>query len=863
VRFVSDFGDFGAQMDGDRGVRGAALSSLVRLGAPVPPGFAISDLACRRFVETGDFPDGMWEEVVAAIDRIDTVAAALDPSRPALLSVRSSPPIDMPGLLGAALYLGMTAESSARFSSWAGDREAALARVRFLETYARIIRGLPAYRVDQHLVGTSDPNLDVAAIDAHADSLQTLIVEETQRPVPTDRLSQVREGIEAVFASWDGRPATDYRRSKGLPDSTGTAAIVHLMMFGNLDGDSGVGVGFSRNPVTGEPVASGQYRAGGDLPTSAFEYGGLDLLERADRESYSALITALERYEADRVDMVRLDYVRERGRLWIVDGRVAERAPEAAPRVVVDLVAEGSLTKTGALLQLDVDLVADMLHPRLAPGELPPPIAHGASASPGAASGMVVLDSSAALDAKSAGNTVILVKRETTPEDVETIRAVDGVLTSHGGRASHAALVARGVGTPAVTGSYDMLIDLDEEVVTWGDTVIRAGDTITIDGSSGNIYGASLPVISGRPTPELELVLEWADEIRDLEVWANADTPSDAAVARKAGAEGVGLVRTEYMFSGDRLDVVQRILLTNDARERSDALEQLERLQVGDFEGLLEVMDGLPVVVRLLDPPLHDFLPDRLDVEHELAEARALGEPTDELEALEATLDKWEESNPMLGLRGVRLAVIIPAVYRVQVLAALEAVRRRLDAGGDPRLELMIPLVGSVEELYLMKDMIEEEVHHAGRLLEITIGTMIELPRAALVAEDMALGSDFFSFGTNDLTQTTLGLSRDDAEEAFLGTYVQRGLYPRNPFETIDPRGVGRLIRVAIDEGRRANPELIVGVCGEHGADPASIHFFHESGVDYVSCSPPRIPIARIAAAQAALRTTVRGTVRS
>jgi pyruvate,orthophosphate dikinase len=804
----------------------------------------------------------MWEEVVAAISRIDEAAAAIDPSRPALLSVRSSPPVDMPGLLGAALYLGTTAENSAKLASWAGERAAAVARMRFLETYARVIRGLPAYRVDQHLAGSADPTLEVAAITALGDSLEALIVEETQRPVPRDRLSQVREGIEAVFASWNAQPATHYRRANGLADSTGTAAIVHLMVFGSLDEDSGVGVGFSRNPETGEPAASGRYRARADVPTSAFEYHGLDPLEHADSASYTALLAALRSYEAERIDMVRLDYVRERGRLWIVDGRVAERAPEAATRIAVDLVAEGSLSRTGALQQIDVNHIADMLHPRLAPGELPPPIAHGASAAPGAARGMVVLDSGAALDAKAAGNSVILVKRETTPEDVETIRAVDGVLTSHGGRASHAALVARGVGTPAVTGSYDMLIDLDDEVVTWGDTVVRAGDIITIDGSSGNIYGAGLPVIAARATPELEVLLEWADETRELEVWANADTPADAAVARTAGAEGIGLVRTEYMFSGDRLDVVQRILLTNDARERSDALEQLERLQVGDFERLLEVMDGLPVVVRLLDPPLHEFLPDRLDVEYELVEARALGEPTAELEALEATLDKWEEANPMLGLRGVRLAVIIPAVYRVQVLAALEAVRRRLDAGGDPRLELMIPLVGSVEELYLIKDMIEEEVHHAGRLLEITIGTMIELPRAALIAEDIALGSDFFSFGTNDLTQTTLGLSRDDAEEAFLGTYVQRGLYPRNPFETIDPFGVGRLIRVAIDEGRRANPELIVGVCGEHGADPASIHFFHESGVDYVSCSPPRIPIARLAAAQAALRTSVRGTVR-
>jgi len=851
MRFVSDLSRPNKDLAGHPGARGAALATLHRLGAPVPPGFAISDIACRRFIETGDFPDGMWEETVAAIMRLDTAAANIDAARPALFSVRSSPPVDMPGLLGAALYLGLTKESLAAFESWAGAAAAAAARVRFLEMYAKVIRGVVAYRVDQLVAGA--PHDDPAGLHEVGDALATLITEETQRPVPTDRWSQVREGIEAVFASWLARPATSFRRAHSIPDATGTAAIVHMMVFGNLDDDSGVGIGFSRSPATGEPRPSGQYLAGEDLPTSAYEYQGLEALETVDISSYAALTSALDAYEAERVDLIRLDYVRERGRLWIVDGRIAERAPEAATRVAVDLVKEGAHSRAAALRQVDPSHVADMLHPRLAPGDHPAPIARGASASPGVATGMVVLDSTDARDAAGAGDAVILVRRETTPEDVETIRAVAGVLTSHGGRASHAALVARGVGTPAVTGSYDMLIDADTGIVSWGRTRIRAGDVITIDGRSGNIYADALPVIAGQATPELKLLLQWADETRQLQVWANADTPADAAAARAAGAEGIGLARTEYMFSGDRLDVVQRILLTDDARERADALEQLERLQVGDFERLLDVMDGLPVVVRLLDPPLHEFLPDRLDVEHELAEARALGEPTTELEALEATLDKWKESNPMLGLRGVRLAVVMPAVYKVQVLAALEAVRRRLDAGGYPRLELMIPLVGTVEELYLIKDMIEEEVHNAGRLLEVTIGTMIELPRAALVADDIAMASDFFSFGTNDLTQTTLGLSRDDAEEAFLVTYVERGLYPSNPFESIDPRGVGRLIQMAIDEGRRVNPDLVVGVCGEHGADPASIDFFHRCGVDYVSCSPPRIPIARLAAAQAAL----------
>ncbi len=853
MRFVSDFGSPQGEVAGDFGTRDTALRTLTRLGAPVPPGFAISNVACRLFVQTGDLPEGAWDEIEAAVTRLDEAAGLIDPDRPVLLSVRSSAPVDMPALMDAALHIGTTAESTRTFADWADEHAAMRARVRFLETYARVIRGVPARRIGA-ISGAISPTSTTTQLATASAALEALIIEETQRPVPANRLSQVREGIEAVFASWNARPATAYRRVNGIPDETGTGAVVHLMVFGNLDEHSGVGVGFSRNPTTGAPSPAGRYRNEADHPTTAYEYQGLDALAVADTETHQTLETALASYERERLDMVRLDYVREKGRLWILEGRVAERTPEAAAKVAVDLVAEGVLSREAALARLDPQHLGTMMHARLAPGDLPKPIAAGSGSSPGAATGIVVLDSPTAMAAAAAGQSVILVKRETTPEDLEAIRRVAGVLTSHGGRASHAALVARGMGTPAVTGSFDMLIDVDTNQVRWGDTVIRAGDTISIDGTGGLVYAGELSLIKGAQTEEFSTILSWADEARRLEVWANADTPADAAAARAAGAEGIGLARTEYMFSGDRLEVVQRILLTSDPRERADALEQLERLQVGDFERLLDVMDGQPVVVRLLDPPLHEFLPDRLDVEHELAEARALGEPTTELESLEATLDKFEESNPMLGLRGVRLAVVIPAVYKVQVLAALEAVRRRLDAGGDPRLELMIPLVGTVEELHLIRDMIEEEVHNAGRLLEVTVGTMIELPRAALVAGEIARESDFFSFGTNDLTQTTMGLSRDDAEEAFIAQYLRRGLFRRNPFETIDPAGVGRLIKVAIEEGRAANPELIVGVCGEHGADPESIDFFHNAGVDYVSCSPPRLPIARLAAAQAALR---------
>jgi pyruvate,orthophosphate dikinase len=458
----------------------------------------------------------------------------------------------------------------------------------------------------------------------------------------------------------------------------------------------------------------------------------------------------------------------------------------------------------------------------------------------------------AAIAAAEGGEPAILVLREVLPRDLDGVVSAAGLITSHGGGTSHAAVAARAAGSPAVTGIADVILSADS--VRLGGQTLTTSDVVTIDGSTGLVYAGELDIVQPPAASYLDRLLEWADEVRRLGVWANADTARAAVLARAAGAEGIGLARSEYMFHCERLAIVRRILLSADVRDRADALEELENLQIADFEELLAAMDGTPVVVRLLDPPVHEFLPSQLDVELEIATRRIEGQPVADLERLDDAIEQWSEVNPMLGLRGVRLAVVMPEIYRVQVLAALEAVRRRLDAGGDPRLEIVIPLVGSVEELHLVRDMIEEEVHSAGRLLEVAIGTLIELPRAALMAGDLALESDFFSFGTNDLTQTTMGISRDDAEEAFLRTYVEQGLMPVNPFQRIDPGGVGKLIQLAIAGGRAANPGLEIGVCGEHGGDPVSIGHFHKWGVDYVSCSPPRLPIARLAAAQAALR---------
>jgi pyruvate,orthophosphate dikinase len=827
---------------------------MARLEVPVPPGFVVSDVVCRRFLETGDLPEDAWEEILASLDRSAAELVGLGVDRPLLYSVRSSPAVAMPGVLNSALYLGATADSLGELADWGGAGFAAAARLGFLKSLGRL-RGLPPARYRGVVTDIADPveqtSLSVEDLEAIGDAYEAVVVDVSQRAVPIGLHEQVREGIEAVFASWDGVEARRHRRSHGIPDDDGMALVIHPMIFGEVGSDSGAGIAFSRCPDDGTPGLTGIYSPGVSRPKSQPQYPGLAPLEKSDPAAHAVISSAAADLERTMKDLIRLDYVREQGRVWIIEARSADRTAQAAVRVAVDLVDEKLLTCQEALQSVDPERLAGMLHPRLTAAPTIP-LAIGTATSPGAATGPVVLNASAAIAAAEAGTPAILVLREVLPRDLDGVVTAAGLITSHGGGTSHAALAARGAGTPAVTGVADLAVDASS--VRFSGREFSVGDSLTIDGVSGAVFAGSLPIAQPPGAEYLDRLLEWADDVRKLGVWANADTARAATAARDAGAQGIGLARTEYMFQGeDRLAVVRRILLSDDGRDRADALEELENLQVADFEELLAAMDGTPVVVRLLDPPVHEFLPSRVDVEVEMAQRRASGESVADLEKLDAAIDDWSEVNPMLGLRGVRLAVVIPEIYRVQVLAALEAVRRRLDADGDPRLELMIPLVGSIEELHLIRDMIEEEVHSAGRLLEVAIGTMIELPRAALMAGELALESDFFSFGTNDLTQTTMGLSRDDSEEAFLRTYVEQGLMPVNPFQRIDPVGVGGLIKQAIAAGRAANPGLEIGVCGEHGGDPVSIRHFHQWGVDYISCSPPRLPIARLAAAQAAL----------
>ena len=854
MRYVSAF----AQSPDDPfrvGARGVSFREMALMGLPIPPGFAIDAVACRRFLETGDLPDEMWQQTSEAVSGLGTET----PERPLILAVRASPPVPMPGLMDTVLDIGVTETSMAHLAAWESPTFAAEIRARFLAGYAATVRRVPPQRlhpIAAEVTASLDQNgrPGVAALETAIGAYRDLIAEETQRPVPDTLEGQLREAIEAVFASWDRAPARRYRRSHDISDDLGSAAVVHLMAFGTVTSAGGSGVAFSRDPVSGAPGSGGVYEPGTARPASQLLYPGLGGLREAMPGVCDQLESSLNRLERSRRHVIRVDFVCERGELFLLEARRANQEPAGTVRSAVDMVDEGLISEEVAIMQIDPEGLDRVLHPHLGPIRRPDPIAEGAAAAPGAATGPIAFDSPSAITAAAAGTPAILVLRDAGPDDVDGVTAAAGVLTTHGGRTSHGVVAARGLGIPVVTGVAGISLDGDAGTMRIDDRTFTAGDAVTIDGASGTVYAGSLDVRPAAVSPELDRLLTWADDARTLGVWANADTPDTAVAARRAGAEGIGLARTEYMFGGERLAVVRTILISEDARERAAALEDLEALQVGDFVRLLETMDGMPVVVRLLDPPLHEFLPDRLDVDHALTSARTSGEPTDQLEALSSAIDRFDESNPMLGLRGVRLAVVIPEIYRVQVLAALEAVRRRLDAGGDPRLDLVIPLVAVPDELHLIRDMIEEEVHYAGRQLEIGIGTLIELPRAALIAGDLALASDFFSFGTNDLTQTTLGISRDDAEEDFLRSYLEQGVLRRNPFTTIDPAGVGRLIELAISEGRTVNPGLEIGVCGEHGGDPTSIAFFHGAGVDYVSCSPPRVPIARLAAAQAALR---------
>jgi pyruvate,orthophosphate dikinase len=666
-----------------------------------------------------------------------------------------------------------------------------------------------------------------------------------------------------VFQSWNTKRAIEYRRINSIPDDLGTAANVQMMVFGDLGDRSGTGVCFTRDPSTGERKVYGDYlpqAQGEDVVAGIRNTLTLDQLADLHPECHRQLLKTMDGLEAHYRDMCDIEFTIEREHLYILQTRAGKRTAPAAVKMAVAMVDEGLIDRETAVARVEPASLEQLHRPRLADRvKGSPPLAVGVAASPGAAMGLVVFTADDAVAEARNGASVILVRPETTPDDIHGMAAAAGILTSQGGKTSHAAVVARGMGKPAVTGAAKLQVDPGAGIASTGTTDIRRGDVLTIDGTSGTVYLGEVALVPPEVPAELQQLLNWADEFRRLGIRANADLAVDAALARERGAEGIGLARTEHMFMGERLSIVQRVILSTDAGERRQALAELESQQIGDFESLLEAMDGLPVVIRLLDPPLHEFLPSRFDLEHQMLRRVRAGRPIDDLQAMSDQVARWEEDNPMLGLRGVRLGLMLTDLYRMQARAATSALTRRIQAGGTPHLEIMIPLVAAAEELIRMREMIEAEIAEAtsksGIELEIPIGTMIELPRAALTAAEIAGVADFFSFGTNDLTQMTYGLSRDDAEGLFLRDYLEQGILTSDPFQTLDRSGVGRLVAVATREGREANSELVVGLCGEHGGDPDSIAFVDQLGLDYVSCSPPRVEGARLAAAQATLNS--------
>ena len=888
MSWIVDFRDGSREMRDLLGGKGAGIAEMTRvLGADrVPAGFTITTEASVAYLRDGVPPDGLEEQVDEALGRLERAAGKRlgAPDDPLLVSVRSGARVSMPGMLDTVLNLGLGDEAVAGLARQTSDpRFAWDSYRRLLQMFGGVVRGLPAGEFEGGLdraraeAGASvDTDLDADRLRELCERFKRTIADAGD-PFPQDPRAQLREAIVAVFESWNGARARSYRRLERIPDDWGTAVNVQRMAFGNRGETSGSGVAFSRNETTGAPEPSGDFLTnsqGEDVVAGIRNTEGLDGLRERLPEVHAELLAVLETLERHYGDMQDVEFTVEDGKLFLLQTRAAKRPAQASVRFACDAVDEGLLGRPEALATIDAEALEALLHPTFNPEDEPTELARGVPASPGAAQGAIVFTAEKAVRQADAGEDVILVRRFTEADDVAGFHAARGVLTAEGGKSSHAALIARGMGRPCVAGASALEIDADEEVVRVGETELHAGDTIAIDGSTGLVTVDEVELIVPGISGEFERVLEWADEIRRLGVRANADNGEDAERARVFGAEGIGLCRTEHMFFGsDREELVREMFIAGERRRRAEArsadddeveraetafreaLDHLGELQRADFAEIFRAMAGLPVTVRLLDPPLHEFLPVS-HFEGALEDAEE-GEAADEARARLALARELEETNPMLGLRGARLAVMFGEVYEMQARAIVEAM---LDVGGDGEratVEIMLPLIAYETELALVREMIVRAVEGAlesrSETVPYEIGTMIELPRACLVADRIARYTDFFSFGTNDLTQTALGLSRDDAEGGFLSVYLERGLIDRSPFQSLDTPGVGALIEIAAARGRGARPALRLGICGEHGGDPESIRFFEEVGLDYVSCSPYRVPIARVAAAQAAL----------
>ncbi len=883
MKYVYAFQEGGREQKFLLGGKGANLAEMTKLGLPVPPGFTITTEACNAYMDRDEtLPDGLTDEVADALRALETDMGKRlgDDVDPLLVSVRSGAPFSMPGMMDTVLNLGLNDDSVQGLAKQTGNERFAFDSYRrFVQMFGKIVLDVPGDDFEECLHEIMEARGVAVDTELTAEDLRGLVV--TFKAIvtrvagvdfPDDPQEQLSYAIEAVFKSWNGRRARDYRRMERIPDDLGTAVNVQTMVYGNKGDDSGTGVAFTRNPSTGEHTPYGDFLTnaqGEDVVAGIRITEPLDAMGNDFPECHRQLLDVMTLLEQHYHDMCDIEFTIEQGRLFLLQTRVGKRTAMAALRMAVEMEAEGLIDRREAILRVQPAQLDQLLHPQFDPAARYDVLATGLNASPGAAVGKVSFTADDAEAAAAAGEAVILVRPETSPEDLHGMIAAEGILTSRGGLVSHAAVVARGMGKPAICGADALSIDLAKKQFTVvriaerdaaGNAVVvtvREGDVISINGGTGEVVVGEVPVVTPEPTGPFGIVLGWADEVRTMKVRANADLPEDSSKAREFGAEGIGLCRTEHMFLGDRLPTVQRMILAETPEEEADALDALLPVQRADFIGILEAMDGLPVTIRLLDPPLHEFLPRHEEILGRQVDAYIQGTADPEADRLMAALKRWEEANPMLGTRGCRLGILKPGLYRMQVRAIIQAAVARQQAGGDPQVEIMIPLTVVRTEMELLDRWVREEAEkvftETGERVDYLVGTMIETPRAAIVAGEIAQIAEFFSFGTNDLTQMTFGFSRDDVEGRMMPAYLELGLLPVSPFEQLDRSGVGKLVEWAKAAGREVRPDLKLGICGEHGGDPASVHFCHEVGLDYVSCSPYRVPLARLAAAHAAL----------
>jgi len=895
-KFVYDFAEGNKDLKDLLGGKGANLAEMTNLGLPVPPGFTITVEACKAYLQSGREPAELADEVSAHLDSLESQMGKRlgQPDDPLLVSVRSGAKFSMPGMMETVLNIGLNDQSVRGLAAQAGNERFAFDSYRrLIQMFGKTVLGIPGDAFEEALAAAkqaksgdelaSDLDLDAADMRRLVETFKDVVVKHAGREFPQEPREQMDLAVRAVFDSWNTPRAVLYRRQERIPGDLGTAVNIVAMVFGNLGMDSGTGVAFTRDPASGAQGVYGDYlqnAQGEDVVSGIRNTVPLTDLEQIDKRSYDELMRIMHILEEHYRDLCDIEFTIERGKLWMLQTRIGKRTAGAAFRIATQLVDQGLIDMDEALQRVTGAQLAQLMFPRFDDSASPTKIAHGMNASPGAAVGKVVFDSDTAVEWSNRGEKVILVRRETNPDDLHGMVAAQGILTSRGGKTSHAAVVARGMGKTCVCGAESIDVsNNDRRFTTRSGVEVYEGNVISIDGTSGDVFLGEVPVVDspvvqyfeGELDPEspeagdlvaaVHRVIRHADGLRRMTVRTNADVGDDAARARRFGAQGIGLCRTEHMFLGDRRALVEALILADTDEERGRQLAELLPLQRKDFVDIFEAMDDLPVTIRLLDPPLHEFLPDLTELSVRVALAEARGEATELDRRLLQAVQRLHEQNPMLGLRGVRLGVVIPGLFEMQARAILEAASERILAGGRPRVEIMVPLVASVQELETVRQDILQVARdvrtETGVNLEFLIGTMIELPRAAVTADQIAESAEFFSFGTNDLTQTTWGFSRDDVEASFFSAYLEKGIFGVSPFETIDRDGVGALVRVGAERGRAARPGLKLGVCGEHGGDPESVHFFDEVGLDYVSCSPFRVPVARLEAGRASASSSM------